>query len=250
MKILLVGGYGTFGGRIVELLEDEPRVTLVVAGRSLARAEAYCRSRAGAQAKLVPAMFDREGNLDRQIGELAPDLVVDASGPFQAYGGGRYRLIEACIGRGLNYMDLADGAAFVAGVDYFGVSDLKTLVESFPPYWASAASSIYKKFGDPKNPAHAQYQHDRSPVHFIDRIVRPLLVVQGERDPRVRKDQSDRIVAALESRKVPVHYLVIPNEGHGFSQVANNLLAASTMDRFLDRYVFGDTSAEVIAAPK
>lgn len=119
MKILLVGGYGTFGGRIVELLEDEPRLTLVLAGRSLAKAEAYCRSRAGAQAKLVPAMFDREGNLDRQIGELAPDLVVDASGPFQAYGGGRYRLIEACIGRGLNYMDLADGAAFVAGVDVF-----------------------------------------------------------------------------------------------------------------------------------
>ena len=43
----------------------------------------------------------------------------------------------------------------------FGVSDLKTLVESFPPYWASAASYIYQKFGDPKNPAHAVYQHDR-----------------------------------------------------------------------------------------
>jgi dipeptidyl aminopeptidase/acylaminoacyl peptidase len=140
--------------------------------------------------------------------------------------------------------------AFVAGVDYFGVSDLKSLVVSFPPYWASEASSIYKKFGDPKNPEHAQYQHDRSPVNFIDKIVRPVLVVQGERDPRVRKDQSDRIVAALEKRKVPVHYLVIPNEGHGFSQVANNLLAAATMDRFLDRYVFGDMSAEVIVGSK
>ena len=119
MRILLVGGYGTFGGRIVELLEDEPRLTLVVAGRSLARAEAYCRSRASAKAKLVPAVFDRDGDLKRQLGEIAPDLAVDASGPFQAYGEGRYRLVEACIAHGLNYMDLADGAAFVAGVGAF-----------------------------------------------------------------------------------------------------------------------------------
>ncbi len=107
---------------------------------------------------------------------------------------------------------------FAALVDYFGVSDLKTLVESFPPYWAAAASSIYQKFGDPKNPADAKYQHDRSPVHFVDKIVRPLLVVQGDRDARVKKDQSDRIVEALKQRHVPVHYLVLKDEGHGFSK--------------------------------
>lgn len=131
---------------------------------------------------------------------------------------------------------------FVANVDFFGVSDLKTLVESFPPYWASASAFIFKKFGDPKNPSHAKYQHDRSPAHFVANMKRPLLVVQGDKDARVKKDQSDRIVAELKQRNVPVHYLVLENEGHGFTKTENNLKAYKLTDRFLDRYVFGDTS--------
>jgi dipeptidyl aminopeptidase/acylaminoacyl peptidase len=135
---------------------------------------------------------------------------------------------------------------FAALVDFFGVSDLKTLVESFPPYWTAASTSIFKKFGDPKNPGDAQYQHDRSPIFFVDKIHRPLLVVQGDKDSRVKKDQSDRIVAALTERKVPVHYLVLANEGHGFSKNENILAAYQATDRFLDRYLFGDTSVEVL----
>ncbi|HZS40599.1 MAG TPA: S9 family peptidase [Polyangia bacterium] len=134
---------------------------------------------------------------------------------------------------------------FAALVDYFGVSDLKTLVESFPPYWAAEAEFIYKKFGNPKDPADAQYQHDRSPIHFVDKIVRPLLVVQGDRDARVKKDQSDRVVAALKQRKVPVHYLVLTDEGHGFSRNESILAAYRLTDRFLDRYLFGDNTVEV-----
>jgi dipeptidyl aminopeptidase/acylaminoacyl peptidase len=136
---------------------------------------------------------------------------------------------------------------FAANVDYFGVSDLKSLVESFPPYWAAFASFIYQKFGDPKNPEHAKYQHDRSPANFVDKIARPLLVVQGERDARVKKDQSDRIVSELKQRNVPVHYLVLADEGHGFSKNESYLSAYGATDRFLDRYLFGDTSVEVLA---
>jgi dipeptidyl aminopeptidase/acylaminoacyl peptidase len=135
---------------------------------------------------------------------------------------------------------------FAANVDYFGVSDLKSLVESFPPYWATAATYIYKKFGNPKDPAHAKYQHDRSPGNYVDKIERPLLVIQGDKDARVKKDQSDRIVAALEKRKVPVHYLVFTDEGHGFSKNENYLAAFKATDRFLDRYLWGDTSVEVL----
>jgi dipeptidyl aminopeptidase/acylaminoacyl peptidase len=131
---------------------------------------------------------------------------------------------------------------FAANVDFFGVSDLKTLVESFPAYWASSASYIYQKFGDPKNPAHASYQHDRSPIHFTSQMKRPLLIVQGDKDARVKKDQSDRIASALKQQKTPVHYLVLENEGHGFSKTENNLRALRLTDRFLDRYIFGDTS--------
>ena len=116
---LIVGGYGIFGGRIVELLENEPRLTLMVAGRSPSKAEDYCRSRMARRRELRPAVFDRDGDLATQLAALTPELVVDASGPFQAYGEGRYRLIEACIASRINYLDLADGSEFVAGVAAF-----------------------------------------------------------------------------------------------------------------------------------
>lgn len=119
MKLLIVGGYGTFGGRIVQLLENEPRLTLIVAGRSLPKAVTWCARRGAVAARLVPAAFDREGDLAAQLATLCPDTLVDASGPFQAYGEGRYRLIEACIGLGIHYLDLADGSDFVACVPDF-----------------------------------------------------------------------------------------------------------------------------------
>jgi dipeptidyl aminopeptidase/acylaminoacyl peptidase len=148
------------------------------------------------------------------------------------------------------YMTLAAATftpdEFAAHVDYFGVSDLKSLVESFPPYWAAFATFIYQKFGDPKNPEHAAYQHDRSPLNFADKIQKPLLVVQGSNDARVKKDQSDRLVEKLKARGVPVHYLVIEGEGHGFSKNENRLSAYALTDRFLDRYLFNDPSIEVM----
>jgi dipeptidyl aminopeptidase/acylaminoacyl peptidase len=135
---------------------------------------------------------------------------------------------------------------FAALVDLFGVSDLKSLVEGFPAYWMSDAESIYRKFGDPKNPADAQYQHDRSPLYFLDKVVRPILVVQGDRDARVKKDQSDRVVQVLKERNVPVHYLVLKDEGHGFSRTESIAIAYKAVDRFLDRYIFGDRSVAVV----
>jgi dipeptidyl aminopeptidase/acylaminoacyl peptidase len=71
---------------------------------------------------------------------------------------------------------------------------------------------------------------------------KPLLVVQGDKDARVKKDQSDRIVNELRARKVPVHYMVLENEGHGFTKTENNLRALKLTDRFLDRYIFRDGS--------
>src|SRR5882757_2750438 len=115
LRLLIVGGYGIFGGRTVELLEGESRLELLVAGRSLDRAKAFCARRRSV-AKLVPAAFDRNGDLAQQLATLQPHVLVDASGPFQAYGSGRYRVVEACIARGVHYLDLADGADFVEGI--------------------------------------------------------------------------------------------------------------------------------------
>jgi hypothetical protein len=118
-RILIVGGYGVFGGRLVELLEGDARLTLLVAGRSLERARSYCATRSSAAAKLVPVVFDRGRAAAAELAALQPQLVVDASGPFQAYGDERYQLIEHCIACHVHYLDLADGSDFVEGVAAF-----------------------------------------------------------------------------------------------------------------------------------
>lgn len=119
LKILIIGGYGTFGGRIVELLESLTGLELIVAGRSLDKAKAFCASRGKALASLTPQTFDRNGDIAAQLAQAKADIVVDASGPFQAYGAGCYRVIEGCLEARVNYMDLADGSDFVAGVGAF-----------------------------------------------------------------------------------------------------------------------------------
>lgn len=115
MKVLVVGGYGVFGGRLARLLADEPRLTLLLAGRSEENARTFCET-LESQSTLVPWRFDRDGELEAQLAVAAPDLVVDASGPFQAYGERPWRLAQACIAAGVPYLDLADGSDFVAGI--------------------------------------------------------------------------------------------------------------------------------------
>jgi hypothetical protein len=117
-KILILGGYGVFGGRLAQLLADEPRVTLIVAGRSLEKARAFCAA-LPAGAPRIALAFDRDGDVGAQLASIKPDLVVDASGPFQAYSGDIYKLVRAAIALGADYMDLADSAEFVAGIGAF-----------------------------------------------------------------------------------------------------------------------------------
>ncbi len=119
MKILLIGGYGAFGSRIVELLQNESGLSLVVAGRSLEQAKKCCARRADARAELLALRFDRSTKIAEQLRDIAPDWVVDASGPFQAYGEQSYQVIEACIAARIHYLDLADGSFFVKGVAQF-----------------------------------------------------------------------------------------------------------------------------------
>ena len=122
LRILIVGGYGIFGGRLVELLEDDARLTVLVAGRSLASARKFCEGRQKASATLVPILFDRTSDDRAQLVALDVTVVVDASGPFQAYGANRYRLIEQCIACRVNYLDLADGSDFVEGIAAFATA--------------------------------------------------------------------------------------------------------------------------------
>lgn len=122
LKVVVVGGYGVFGGRLVDLLRDDDRLTLFVAGRSLRKGEAFCSIRRDSRARLLPTHFDRNGDLAAQLATIAPDLCVDASGPFQNYDADGYGLIRACITAGVHYLDLADASAFVMGIRQFDES--------------------------------------------------------------------------------------------------------------------------------
>lgn len=112
MRVLILGGYGTFGSRLARLLAAEPGVDTVIAGRDIAKADALAAALGGQGAQV-----DRDDpELAGVLKGLAPDVVVDVSGPFQSYGDAPYRVVEACLAAGADYLDLADGADFVAGI--------------------------------------------------------------------------------------------------------------------------------------
>ncbi len=122
LRVVIIGGYGTFGRRLVDLLADDHRLKIFVAGRSLERARHCVRSCAAAivapqGAELVAARFDRNGDLAVQMQQLKPDIVIDAAGPFQIYGEDPYRVVRTALAESAHYLDLADGREFVQGID-------------------------------------------------------------------------------------------------------------------------------------
>ncbi|MFL5396307.1 MAG: S9 family peptidase [Myxococcales bacterium] len=124
---------------------------------------------------------------------------------------------------------------FDVGVDIFGVSNWLRTLQSIPPYWESFRLALYKEIGDPvKDEAMLKAN---SPLFHADKIRRPLLVLQGQNDPRVIKPESDEIVDAVKKNHVPVEYVVFPDEGHGFTKKANEVRAYSTTLEFLDKYL-------------
>lgn len=148
LTVLIISGYGRFGGRLVVLLENDERLRLIVAGRSEGKAKAFCESRGKVNAELTAAEFDRNGDIGSQLAALSPDLVVDASGPFQAYGERPYAVVEACIARKIHYLDLADGREFASGISVLdgaardaGIFALSG-VSSFPVLTAAAVREL------------------------------------------------------------------------------------------------------------
>jgi Saccharopine dehydrogenase NADP binding domain len=114
MKVLILGGYGVFGGRLAQLLADTT-LHLLIAGRDLTRAQAFC---AAFQGHAEPVQADR-ATIAQTLKTQRPDILVDATGPFQDYGPMPYSVLQARISTRTNYLDFADGAAFVAGVSQF-----------------------------------------------------------------------------------------------------------------------------------
>jgi dipeptidyl aminopeptidase/acylaminoacyl peptidase len=136
---------------------------------------------------------------------------------------------------------------FAAGVDLFGVANWVRTLASIPPYWASERKALYKMIGDPS--VDGDYLRRISPLFHAAQIERPLLVLQGENDPRVLKVESDEIVAAARQRGTPVEYLIFPNEGHGFARKDTQIKADQAILAFLDKYLPPVRVAAPAAAP-
>ena len=131
---------------------------------------------------------------------------------------------------------------FACGVDIVGPSSLVTLIESFPEYWKPFLQGTwYTYVGDPANPEDREDMLGRSAISRIDDIKVPLLVGQGQNDPRVTKLESDQLVEAMSANELPVTYVNFPDEGHGFARPENRLAFFSVMEGFLEGCLGGES---------
>lgn len=115
MHVVVIGGYGFFGRRLIERLSVHDSLTVTIAGRSLPQAQALVAAlQPKARATLRAEAIDIHApNFDQSLRTLAPDLLIHTGGPFQ---GQDYHVARACIAAGVHYVDLADGRAFVQDI--------------------------------------------------------------------------------------------------------------------------------------
>ena len=128
---------------------------------------------------------------------------------------------------------------FRCAVDIVGPSNLKTLIETIPPYWAPMIAQFHRRVGDPAKDA--DFLWSRSPLSRARDIRIPLLIAQGANDPRVKQAESEQIVAALIEAGIDHEYLLFPDEGHGFAKPENRLRFYAAAERFLARHLGGRT---------
>lgn len=124
---------------------------------------------------------------------------------------------------------------FAVGVDLFGISNWVRTLESIPPWWESFREALYVEMGNPETDL--EYLRSISPLFHSEKIVKPLMVLQGANDPRVIKAESDDIVEAVKKNGVPVEYLVFDDEGHGFIKKSNQIKGYKAILKFLDEYL-------------
>ncbi|NIA14676.1 MAG: prolyl oligopeptidase family serine peptidase [Nitrospiraceae bacterium] len=128
---------------------------------------------------------------------------------------------------------------FACGVDIVGPSNLLTLLESVPPYWAPAIALFTTRVGDHRTEEGRAFLEKRSPLNYVDRIERPLLIGQGANDPRVKQAEADQIVKAMQQKSIPVTYVLFPDEGHGFARPENRLSFDAVAESFLAQHLGG-----------
>lgn len=133
---------------------------------------------------------------------------------------------------------------FAAGVNLFGVTNWIRTLRSIPPWWESFKEALYLELGDP-NSADSVRLKEISPLFHTDKVTKPLIVLQGSKDPRVLQVESDEIVAGVKKNGVPVEYVLFEDEGHGFVKKENQIEAYSRVLQFLDAYLKGDKATPI-----
>ena len=128
---------------------------------------------------------------------------------------------------------------FAASVAIVGPSNLITLLDSIPSYWAPMTEMFAKRVADKRTPEGRRKLRDMSPLTHVDEIKKPLLVGQGATDPRVKRQESDQIVRAMQAKSLPVTYVLFPDEGHGFAKPENNIAFNAVTEAFLAKHLGG-----------
>ena len=125
---------------------------------------------------------------------------------------------------------------FAVGVNLFGVTNWMRTLKSIPPWWESFRLALYKEMGNPHTADSIRLRRI-SPLFHSDKVTKPLIVLQGAKDPRVLQVESDEIVAGVRENGVPVEYVLFEDEGHGFVKKENQIEANSRILKFLDTHL-------------
>lgn len=124
---------------------------------------------------------------------------------------------------------------YACGIDYVGVSNLFTFMQTIPPYWRPMLEMMYEQVGNPETDR--EQLAATSPALHAENIRVPLLIAQGANDPRVNKAESDQMVEALRQRGITVEYMVKDNEGHGFHNQENRFDFYRAVEKFLQAHL-------------
>jgi dienelactone hydrolase len=134
---------------------------------------------------------------------------------------------------------------YACGVDIVGPSNIFTLLESIPAYWEAGRAFLYGMVGDPESEEGKQRIREASPLFSATKIEKPLLIIQGANDPRVKQAEADQIVIALRDRGHDVAYLLADDEGHGFAKPVNQMAMYAEVERFLASKLGGRYQSEM-----
>jgi dipeptidyl aminopeptidase/acylaminoacyl peptidase len=128
---------------------------------------------------------------------------------------------------------------FACAIDVVGPSNILTFLATIPAYWESGIRIFKDRVGDFTSDEGKKFLTERSPLTHVEKIKRPLLIGHGANDPRVKQSEADQIVQVMQEKKIPVTYVLFPDEGHGWARPANKMAFSAVTEAFLAEHLGG-----------